>query len=482
MGIFGRARIFAMAGAVALGAIAVQVAPSTASGAAFAVHTAIAPSLLQQPVAVVTATDGRVFVAQLNGVIKVFHGLTDTHPKVFADLSNEVYSAQGHGLLGLTLDPKFATNHYVYVLFSRDSKTRGGPVVTSSKDTCATHATTGCVRYARLARITANGDKMVAGSEKPLIDDWCNQFVHHIGAVHFGSDGMLYVSGGDGANEQVAGSSGADYGQFGNACGDPPSPAGTNLTAPTAQGGSLRAQDILPGYDSDPVTLDGTVIRVNPSTGAGAAGNPYAASSDANERRIIAYGLRNPFRFAIQPGSSKLYVSDPGLDDYEEIDWIARPVKTVANDFGWPCWEGTDQQVYFKALNLDMCNALYSAATDTKPVFEYHDSSASVSPGDHCPEISPEGGGGAITGIGFPGTGTTYPTAFKGDVFFLDYGRQCIWASAVPPTGSATQPLLHAQFVSTLPATGITDVEPGPGGDLLLVDVANSTIYQLTYS
>ena len=208
--------------------------------AAFSVQVAIAPSLLQSPTAIATASDGRIFVAEIGGVIKVFHGITDTHPKVFADLSNEVYSAQGHGLLGMTLDPHFPTKPYVYVLYSRDSATRGGPIV-AKKDTCATHATTGCVRYARLARLTAKGDTMVAGSMKVLVDDWCNQFVHHIGALHFGKDGMLYASGGDGATEQVNGASGADYGQFGNACGDPPSPAGTNLTAPTAQGGSLRS-------------------------------------------------------------------------------------------------------------------------------------------------------------------------------------------------------------------------------------------------
>ncbi|HEY1738860.1 MAG TPA: PQQ-dependent sugar dehydrogenase [Acidimicrobiia bacterium] len=485
MGGNGSKRWWAIAAAAALtaGMVTSQAGASTAGNAAsatslgtraaFSVQTAIAPSLVTGPVAIATASDGRIFVAEIGGVIEVFHGVTDTHPKVFADLSNEVYSAQGHGLLGMTLDPNFPTKPYVYVLYSRDSATRGGPIVTK-KDTCATHATTGCVRYARLARLTAKGDTMVAGSLKVLVDDWCNQFVHHIGALHFGKDGMLYASGGDGATEQVNGVNGADYGQFGNACGDPPSPAGTNLTAPTAQGGSLRAQDILAGYNTDPVTLDGTIIRVNPTTGAAAAGNPYSSATDPNQKRIVGWGFRNPFRFAIRPGTNDIYASDPGLDTYEEIDRIPSPT-TKAPDFGWPCWEGTIQQPEFKAANLNMCNSLYAAHSDTKPLFEYADAGHVVSSSDGCPATS----GTAATGLTFY-TGTSYPAAYKGALFFSDYGRACLFAA---PAGASGAPNFAARkVVTTLPAAGIVDIEPGPNGDLLLVNINNSTIYELHYS
>ena len=50
------------------------------------------------------------------------------------------------------------------------------------------------------------------------------------------------------------------------------------------------------------------MIRIDPTTGAGSAGNPLAASSDVNARRIVAYGLRNPFRMAFRPGTSDLFV------------------------------------------------------------------------------------------------------------------------------------------------------------------------------
>src|ERR1044071_3288880 len=67
---------------------------------------------LLQPTAVRFAPDGRVFVAEKTGVIKVFANLTATTPTVFADLSANVYSGGESGLLGMTLDPNFPTMPY----------------------------------------------------------------------------------------------------------------------------------------------------------------------------------------------------------------------------------------------------------------------------------------------------------------------------------------------------------------------------------
>jgi len=67
--------------------------------------------------------------------------------------------------------------------------------------------------------------------------------------------------------------------------------------------------------------------------------NPLAASSDANDRRIIAYGLRNPFRITTRPNTSELWVGDVGWSDWEEINRIVDPRAGVLN-FGWPCYEG----------------------------------------------------------------------------------------------------------------------------------------------
>ena len=61
--------------------------------------------------------------------------------------------------------------------------------------------------------------------------------------------------------------------------------------------------------------------------------------SDANARRIIAHGLRNPFRMTIRPGTNEVWVGDVGWNTWEEINRIADPLGTVEN-FGWPCYEG----------------------------------------------------------------------------------------------------------------------------------------------
>ena len=67
------------------------------------------------------ADDGRVFVAEKSGIIKVFDSISDTTPTVFADLSTEVDNYWDRGLLGMTLDPNFPASPYVYVLYARDA-------------------------------------------------------------------------------------------------------------------------------------------------------------------------------------------------------------------------------------------------------------------------------------------------------------------------------------------------------------------------
>ena len=79
---------------------------------------------LTNPTAVRFSSDGRVFVAEKRGVIKVFDSLTDTTPAVFADLNVNVYNFWDRGLLGMTLAPNFPADPYVYVLYTYDHDAR----------------------------------------------------------------------------------------------------------------------------------------------------------------------------------------------------------------------------------------------------------------------------------------------------------------------------------------------------------------------
>lgn len=162
----------------------------------------------------------------------------------------------------------------------------------------------GCAVSGRVSRLVLPPDG--PSREEVLIEDWCGQFdSHSMGSLVFDTDGVLYVSAGDGASSQ-----GADYGQLGdpaNPCGDP-GVLGTTV-ASEFEGGALRSQDLL--SPADPVGLSGTIIRVDPKASEELADNPLAVADDANARRIVAHGLRNPFCMALDPTTSDLAAARP---------------------------------------------------------------------------------------------------------------------------------------------------------------------------
>ena len=451
--------------ACTVGVGALGASPAAASQLPFGFTDTIVFSGLTQPTTVQFSPDGRVFVAEKSGIIKVYDSLSDPTPTVFADLSTQVYNYWDRGLLGLALDPNFPANPYIYVHYARDALVGGSaprygtPGVLS--DPCPTPPgplTDGCVVSGRLSRLQANGNVMT-GTEKVLIDDWCQQYPSHsVGAIAFGADGALYTSGGDGASWTFA-----DWGQAGvptNPCGDPPSGSGTALSPPTAEGGALRSQDIR--TTSDPAGLDGTIIRVNPATGAALPDNPGAFSSDANVRRVIAYGLRNPFRLTVKPGTNEIYTGDVGWDTWEEVN-VATP-STVTN-FGWPCYEGPERQSAYDAADLNLCETLYGqAGAVTAPLVAYQHSVTD----DAC---SP--GSSSISGLAFYGTGS-YPSRYNGALFYADYSRNCMWA-LIGGVASGKESF----------GTGLShpvDLKTGPGGDLFYVDFDAGTVHRIAYT
>lgn len=308
-------------------------------------------------------------------------------------------------------------------------------------------------------------------TERVLIEDWCQQYPSHtVGDLRFGSDGALYVSGGEGANFNLA-----DYGQGGgstgsptpkNPCGDPPAGIGGSETPPSAEGGSLRSQDVR--TTGDPTGLDGALLRVDPATGAASAGNPLGGSADANTRRIIAYGFRNPFRFTFRPGTNEIWIGDVGSGTWEEINRDATP-GTAAN-FGWPCYEGTPRSIEFDSLDLTLCENLYTApaGTATDPYYAYNHF-AKVVATDACPT-----GGSSITGLSFY-NGTVFPGTYQGALFFGDYTRSCIWVM-MPGANGLPDPTNIKMVASGAP---VVDLQQGPDGLLYWANLIDGTIHQL---
>jgi glucose/arabinose dehydrogenase len=479
----GRILPIALSTALMLGSLAAMMAatapPAHAATLPAGFQESVVFSGLTNPTAVRFAPDGRVFVAEKRGVIKVFDSLTDTTPDVFADLNVNVYNFWDRGLLGMALAPNFPTNPYVYVLYTYDhmlgstapAPRWGTPGVYS--DPCPTPpgaTDDGCVVSGRLSRLQAAGNVMT-GSEQVLIEDWCQQYPSHsIGAVEFGPDGNLYASGGDGASFNFV-----DYGQDGsplNPCGDPPGSVGATLTPPTAEGGALRSQDLR--TLADPVSLDGSVIRVDPATGAGAGGNPMAGSTDANARRIIAHGLRNPFRFTFRPSTSELWVGDVGWNDWEELNRIPSTTDAVMENFGWPCYEGVNRQSGYDGANLNICENLYATTNAVAaPYFAYHHSNQVV-PNEGCPP-----GSSSTAGLDFQfSNGNSYPAEYQDALFFADYSRDCIW---VMPKGTNGLPAPGQIKTFVAGAANPVNLEIGPGGDLFYVDFDGGTIRRIRY-
>lgn len=404
-------------------------------------------SNLYWPMVIQFAADGRVFVAEKSGLIKRFDSLDDQTATIVADLRTNVHNFWDRGLLGMALDPDFVDNGRMYVAYAYDAAISGtAPVwgIGETDDGCPNPpgaVADGCLISARLS-------VLVDGDETVLINDWCQQFPSHsIGDIKIDGDGALIVSGGEGASFNYS-----DYGQTGNPCGDPP---GGTMTLPSAEGGALRSQDIRTSGDA--TSLSGTVIRVNRFTGAPMPDNPRTTGS-TNERRIIAYGLRNPFRLALHPVSGELWIGDVGWTEWEEINRHGSPTGSVRN-YGWPCREGASLQpgIYGSA---SLCTSLTSWVA---PHFAWtHD--AETIPDDGCGNST-----SSISGLAFY-PGGPYPDIYDNALFFTDYSRQCLWVMRAGTNG-VPDPAQTSYFADLGNPVYLTI---GPGGDLFYVNLGGS--------
>lgn len=202
------------------------------------------------------APDGRLFYNELHtGRIRVVqNGALLPQPFFQFTVAGEPET----GLIGLTLDPNFATNHYVYVFY------------TSVPEGTENGGTNGPNQLVRLTDVANIGTNLTY-----ILRDLPSGPIHNSGTMHFGADGKLYVSIGD--NDQ-----------------------GNN------------AQDLG--------ALAGKILRVNPD-GSIPDDNPFV-NQDGKQPAIWAYGLRNPFSFDFDPVSHGLLATENGPGDNDELDMI----------------------------------------------------------------------------------------------------------------------------------------------------------------
>jgi uncharacterized protein (TIGR03382 family) len=424
---------------------------------------------LVEPTAVRFSPTGEVFIAEKAGVLKRFAPLPDPGPgTVVLDLRGKTLDYHDRGLLSFALDPGFPLVPYVYVLYTYDGPP--GQPAPVWRDSCGfngqpspTDPGGGCVASGRLSRYTMRSGAFV--DERVLIANaWYQQYgAHSVGDLAFGRDGMLYVSAGEGAHffEIDDGSAQMVSTQY-------PDP-----TDPIDLGGSFRSQDLLtPG---DPTGLSGSVLRLDPATGAAAPLNPLPGDA----ARIIAFGLRNPFRIAFRPGTDELWIADPGYSLVEEIDRIADVTDAVVENFGWPCFEGDVTMPAFasKPLCDQLIHGTLPAGTPgvlSAPVHVYRHGEAPG--GDELVDPCYAGGHSAVVGLAFY-RGTRYPARLRDALFFGDFPIGCVYAM-LPDAAGVPDPSRIEVF-----ARGVDQAvafESGIDGDLYYVSLGGS-LHHLEY-
>ena len=293
---------------------------------------------LESPMAVRFAPppDGRMFVAEKSGRGPgVSTGPATRDPPRRSTSPSEVHDFWDRGLLGMALDPAFATSTPACTSSTRATREIGGRGAALgrrlSRPAGRHHRGLRGVR-ARWSRVTVDelgvaGDgqdadpgRVVPAVPQPLV-----------GTVAFGPDGMLYAGAGEGASFMEY-----DWGQLPGVSGYP-----RRTRAATRR---RRADRCARRTCARRPTRPASSARSCASTrrpAHGAPGNPFAAATPTRGGSI-AYGLRNPFRFAFRPGTNEIWLGDVGWGDWEEVDRVADATDAVAENFGWPCFEGDE--------------------------------------------------------------------------------------------------------------------------------------------
>jgi glucose/arabinose dehydrogenase len=421
------------------------VEDNAAPGAVFVVPTAIA-----------FLPDGRFLVAEKRGrVYEVRDGIRQPNPIWSGE--NEVLDQHDRGVLGLAVDPNYFVNHYIYLYYTVDPDSDGSDL----NDRAFNRLTRYRIGFGDSSSVDTTTRTVLLGVDWPSAPVSASDS-HTGGCLRWGADGSLLLSIGDGAEYTIADAGGNDPGQF-----------GPGLSDPSQDIGAYRAQDIT--------GLNGKVLRLNPATGQGYASNPYFDGDPSSPRsKVWCYGLRNPFRFTVRPGTGaadpaagdpgSLYIGDVGWDSFEEVD-VAR---FGGLNFGWPCFEGPNSNTPYLA-NPPSHNGCDSFGTSSNP----EEPTAPFSSWQHLDpsQGDPPGfiGNCAISGVFY--TGNRYPPAYQGQYFFADYGQGWIKVAVVD---TADQRLKVLDFASG--ADSPVDFAAHPlTGDLYYVSVIRQEILRIRY-
>jgi glucose/arabinose dehydrogenase len=329
---------------------------------------------LSQTIAMAFSPDGRLFVCEKSGHIRVI--VDDTLlAEPFLTLDVETAGSNGsNGILGVAFDPQFATNRYFYVHYT----------ARASGETPARN---------RVSRFTADGDTADPATEVVILEIHdVSVSGHYGGDMHFGPDGKLYVA----------------VGQY-------DSPSSAQLLT----------------------DLKGKILRVNANPAdLIPTDNPFYGQATGNNRAIWALGLRNPFTFAFDPQTGKLFVNDVGETSFEEIDEGVRGA-----NYGWPESEGP------------------TSDPDFRGPFHYY---------------GRDQGCALTAGVFYNPAARQFPAEYAGRYFFADWCEG--WIRTVDPASPASVAPFAAG--TSFPM----DLEVGPDGGLYYIEWHGSSVLKIEYS
>ena len=369
---------------------------------------------LETPTAFAYAPDGRVFITEKRGVVRV---LSKRKLRTFLDLRDEVNEFSDRGLNNLIIDAKGR----LYLFFTEELR---------PDDPDELHPAAG--RLIRIEPSKDNRNRADPKTRRTLISGFESTGPwHSVGGLDFDSRGNLIVGFGDGS---------------------PYYPKEISEAA------------IRQVYD--PSSLSGKILRIDPDNGHGVVANPLFDPGRANDvaSKVIARGFRMPYRLTAD--ADAIFVGDVGTDQYEEINIIELPSDTTKADvnYGWPCYEGGDKDKPVRRyVEQSICISRFYSIEDGDDLTA-------------APAYAYRAKGGAAIVLGPIYRGSTYPSEYEDTLFFSDYVRDRFWTFddgdasdfGTPgewgrPTDVGVTPAGNLAYTAS--ATGLVIEIIHPGGD-----------------
>jgi cytochrome c len=302
-----------------------------------------ATDTIVDPMELAVAKDGRVFWAERKGIVKMWSPSTKA-TVVIATIP--VFDGLEEGMLGITLDPKFLANGWIYLNHSLTETTHDGQE-------------NGKSGKIRVSRYTLKGEALDLAGEKTIIEIPVQreQCCHVGGSLAFDAKGNLYVSVGDNTN--------------------PFDSDGYSPNDPRKGHYPWDAQRSAANANS----LTGKILRITPKADGGysiPAGNLFKPGTPGTKPEVYVMGNRNPFRIAVDQKTGYLYWGEVGPDaggpnpqrgpaGHDEVNQARK-----AGFFGWPYFVGDNKPytpadyVARQAFN-DVNAARAQAKKDGKP-------------------------------------------------------------------------------------------------------------------